>query len=93
VEVPVGGASEAPVVPQIAIRPTERGFVAFVVEGEVARERVLRLGMRTADGRVEVREGLAPGERLVVRGAEGLREGAAVRVEGLPPAPGGEVVR
>lgn len=97
VEVPVGGTSEAPVVPQMAIRPTERGFVAFVVEGEVARERLIRLGMRTADGSVEVRAGLAPGERLVVRGAEGLRDGAAVRVEEAPspaaPGPGGEVVR
>jgi multidrug efflux system membrane fusion protein len=82
VSVPVGGASDRPVVPQIAIRPTERGFVAFVVEGDVARERVLTLGMRTADGRAEVRSGLRVGELLVVRGSEALRDGAAVRVEG-----------
>jgi RND family efflux transporter MFP subunit len=88
VTVPVGGGSEAPVVPQIAVRPTERGFVAFVVEDGVARERVLTLGMRTPDGRVEVRSGLAPGERLVVRGAEALRDAAAVRVES-PRAAGG----
>jgi multidrug efflux system membrane fusion protein len=81
VSVPVGDASEAPVVPQMAIRPTERGFVAFVVEGDVARERVLTLGMRTPDGRAEVRSGLAPGDLLVIRGAEALRDGAAVRVE------------
>lgn len=86
VSVPVGGASDAPVVPQMAIRPTEKGFVAFVVEGDVARERVLTLGMRTPDGRAEVRAGLRPGDRLVIRGAEALRDGAAVRVE-APPAP------
>jgi len=38
------------------------------------------LGLRTADGRVEIRQGLAVGESLVVRGGEALRDGAAVRV-------------
>ena len=80
VEVPVGTAKEAPVIPQTAIRPSDRGFLAFVVEEGVARERVLQLGLRTADGRVEVRSGLAPGESLVVRGAEALRDGAQVTV-------------
>jgi multidrug efflux system membrane fusion protein len=93
VQVPVGSASEAPVIPQTAIRPSERGFLAFVVEEERAVERVLTLGLRTADGRVEVRAGLEPGERLVVRGAEALRDGALVRVAGAeettPPAEGG----
>jgi hypothetical protein len=91
VTVPVGSAREAPVVPQTAIRPSEKGFLAYVVEGETARERVLQLGLRTADGRVEVRDGLAVGERLVVRGAEALTEGAGVAVReagaGAPPPP------
>jgi multidrug efflux system membrane fusion protein len=91
VVVPVETSKGSPVVPQTAVRPSERGFLAFVVEGDKARERVLELGMRTEDGRVEVREGLKPGERLVVRGAEALRDGAAVRVaEGAKPALTGE---
>ncbi|MCU0225309.1 MAG: efflux RND transporter periplasmic adaptor subunit [Acidobacteria bacterium] len=81
VAVPVGRA-DRPVVPEMAIRPSERGFLAYVVEADTARVRVLKLGMRTADGRVEVRDGLAPGETLVVRGAEALRDGAAVRAAG-----------
>jgi multidrug efflux pump subunit AcrA (membrane-fusion protein) len=81
VEAPVGDATAAPVIPQTAIRPSDRGFLAFVVEGEVARERVLKLGLRTADGQVEVRDGLVAGEQLVVRGAEALRDGAAVAIE------------
>jgi multidrug efflux system membrane fusion protein len=84
VTVPVA-AKAAPVIPQTAIRPSERGFLAYVVEGETARERVVELGMRTADGRVEVRSGLSEGETLVVRGSEALREGAQVRVA---PGPG-----
>jgi len=91
VTVPVGISKGSPVVPQTAVRPSERGFLAYVVEDGRARERVVELGLRTADGRVEVREGLKPGEKLVVRGAEALREGAAVRIaEGSPPAATGE---
>ncbi len=80
VTVPVGSAAEAPVIPQTAVRPSERGFLGFVVENGVARERVLTLGLRTADGRVEVRSGVRPGEVLVVRGGEALRDGAPVKV-------------
>ncbi len=86
IEIPVGTAAEAPVIPQTAIRPSDRGFLAFVVEADVARERVLELGLRTADGRVEVRSGLAVGEQLVVRGAEALRDGAPVVVEASAPS-------
>jgi len=80
VTIPVGAAAESPVIPQTAVRPSERGFLAYVVEENVAKSRVLTLGLRTADGRVEVRDGLRPGEMLVVRGAEALFEGASVRV-------------
>jgi RND family efflux transporter MFP subunit len=80
ITVPVGDNAEAPVIPQTAVRPSARGFLAYVVEEGAARERVLTLGMRTADGLVEVRSGLAAGEQLVVRGAEALRDGAAVKI-------------
>jgi membrane fusion protein, multidrug efflux system len=86
--VPVGAVVAAPVVPQTAVRPSERGFLAYVIEDGTARERVLDLGLRTQDGRVEVRSGLVAGEMLVVRGAEALRDGAAVKIAGTsPPAP------
>ena len=80
VNVPVGAPREAPVIPQTAIRPSERGFLSFVVKDGKAEQRVLTLGMRTADGQVEVRSGLRTGEVLVVRGAEALRDGAKVKV-------------
>jgi len=80
VNVPVGGSRAAPVIPQTAIRPSERGFLVFVVEGDQARERVTELGLATEDGRVEVKSGLRAGEQLVVRGAEALRDGAKVKV-------------
>jgi membrane fusion protein (multidrug efflux system)/multidrug efflux system membrane fusion protein len=78
---------DGPVIPMTAVRPSEKGFLAYVVDGETARERVLTLGLRTADGKVEVKSGLHAGERLVVRGAEALRDGATVVVDGSPPGP------
>ncbi|QRO02701.1 efflux RND transporter periplasmic adaptor subunit [Archangium violaceum] len=91
VTVPVETAQGAPVIPQTAVRPSERGFLAFVVEDGKARERVVELGLRTADGLVEVRGGVKPGEQLVVRGGEALKDGAAVRIaEGPKPSFTGE---
>lgn len=83
VTVPVGENASAPVIPQTSVRPSEKGFLAYVVENGAAVERVLQLGLRTADGRVEVRSGVKAGEMLVVRGAEALRSGVKVRV--VPP--------
>jgi multidrug efflux system membrane fusion protein len=80
VVIPIGSAVGAAVIPETAVRPSERGFLAYTIRDGKARERVLELGMRTADGLVEVRAGIAPGDSLVVRGAEALRDGAAVRV-------------
>ncbi len=91
VVVPIGAPRPAPVVPQTAIRPTEKGFVAFVIElGEPpkAKERILQLGMRTAENLVEVKSGLKVGDLVVVVGAEALREGAQVRV--VPSKPSGK---
>jgi multidrug efflux system membrane fusion protein len=97
VTVPFGGAP-APVIVEAAVRPSERGFLAYVVEGDgdkmVARERVVELGLRTGDGRVEIKKGIAGGDRIVVRGAEALRDGAPVKIggpetgKGKPKPPG-----
>ena len=88
VRVKVASRAGAPVVPESAVMPTERGLVAFVVEGDQARERRPVLGLHTADGMVEVLEGLRPGERLVVRGAAALRDNAKVSI--VDPAKAGK---
>jgi multidrug efflux system membrane fusion protein len=86
ITIPVSTSRSSPVIPQIAIRPSERGFIAFVVENEAAVERIVTLGMRTSDGQAEVLSGLKAGDILVVRGAEALRNGVPVRT-GPPQAP------
>jgi len=80
VTVNLGEHTKLPVIPQTAIRPSEKGFVSFVVEDSTAQERILTLGSRSPDGLVEVRSGLTVGDKIVVRGAEALRDGAPVRI-------------
>jgi len=89
VTIPVGESRHAAVIPQTAVRPSERGFLAYIVDGGKARERILVLGLRTADGLVEVTNGLAIGDSLVVRGAEALREGASVKIVANTSGPPG----
>jgi multidrug efflux system membrane fusion protein len=80
VSVPVGTTHQAPVIPELAIRASERGMLAYVVQANVAKERVVTLGMHTANGFVEISSGLAAGDVLVVRGAEPLSDGAPVKI-------------
>jgi membrane fusion protein, multidrug efflux system len=86
IAVKMGTTSNAVVIPQTAVRPSEKGFLAYVVAQGVAAERVVDIGQHTADGMVEVKHGLKHGEQLVVRGAEALRDGAKVTVTGRQPA-------
>jgi membrane fusion protein, multidrug efflux system len=76
----LGESKDLPVIPQISIRPSERGFVAYVVSDSVAHERILTIGLQSADGYVEVTDGLKSGETVVIRGSEALTDGAAVRI-------------
>jgi membrane fusion protein, multidrug efflux system len=82
----VAATSARPAIPESSIRPSERGFVAFVVKNGKAEERHVTLGLRTADGRVEVVSGISAGEDLVIRGGEALKDGADVKVSAPMPA-------
>jgi RND family efflux transporter MFP subunit len=76
----------APTIPRPAARATDHGYVAYVVEGDVAKERTLTLGMNTKDGWIEVRSGLQAGDLLVVRGGEALSDGAKVKAASVTAA-------
>jgi RND family efflux transporter MFP subunit len=79
VSVDIGATRDAPVIPRIATRATDHGYVTYVVENDVAQERVITLGMSTKDGWIEVRSGLKAGDWIVVHGAEALSPGSRVR--------------
>ncbi len=82
VTIPLTASQPSIVIPLRAVRPSERGFLAYVASDEgIAHERVLKLGLRTEDGMVEILDGIRPGDDVVVRGAEALFEGARLRME------------
>ena len=67
------------VVPEAALVATRNGYMVFVVEEGVARQRAVRTGLRKP-GLVEIVEGVAAGESVVETGHMNLFEGAPVSV-------------
>ncbi len=68
------------VVPAAAVGVGEEGQFVYVVDSDSLVRRPVTLGI-TAEGLVEVRRGLAAGERVVTSGHTNLRPGTRVRVE------------
>jgi membrane fusion protein, multidrug efflux system len=81
VTVPIGNARQGIVVPSLAVQPTEKGNVVYVVDDKhIAHARVVQLGMHTSDGGVELTRGVAAGDLMVVRGIEPLSDGAPIKI-------------
>jgi multidrug efflux system membrane fusion protein len=81
VNVPIGDAKQAIVIPSLSVQPTATGNIVFTVDDKnVAHLRQVQLGMYTPEGGVEITQGLAAGELLVVTGFEALSEGAPVKI-------------
>ncbi len=78
------------IVPGAAVQRGAPGAYAYVVDADnKVSVRTLKLGPSDGD-MVAVREGLAAGERVVVDGADRLRDGASVTIasaQGASPAP------
>jgi RND family efflux transporter MFP subunit len=71
-------------VPFPALRRDRSGEFVWLVEANgKASRRAVRSGLRFAD-RVEILDGLEPGERVITRGFMGLNEGKAVKVVEQP---------
>jgi len=83
-----------PMIPQEAVLQRADGAIAFRLEGQRAQRRVVKLG-GFYEGRVEVIEGLAPRDLVVVRGQEQLTDGSPVSVrsaQGASPSTAGGAV-
>jgi RND family efflux transporter MFP subunit len=73
-------AVERLLVPFPALRRDRAGEFVWLVSAEAkATRRAVRSGLRFAD-RVEILEGLEPGERVITRGFLGINEGKVVKV-------------
>jgi multidrug efflux system membrane fusion protein len=82
VSIPVGAARPGMVVPQIAVTPTEKGKVVYIVDKDnIAHQKVVETGMHTSQGGIEITRGVNPGDLLVVAGADPLTEGATVTIK------------
>jgi RND family efflux transporter MFP subunit len=80
---------KATVIPAVALQISDKSRYVFVVDGDKVRRRPVEIGFDGGDW-LEVTKGLGPSDQVVVAGADGLSEGAAVRVSqggGAPPAP------
>jgi RND family efflux transporter MFP subunit len=91
-EIRLKGSSRGFVVPRDALLRYPDGthsvFVILEQQGAlIARERRVRIGRGGQE--VEVLEGLKPGERIVIRGNEMLRDGQAVEITNPPASSSG----
>jgi RND family efflux transporter MFP subunit len=67
------------VVPVGAVQLSDRRAFAFVIEGDVARRREVRIGVDGGDW-LEITEGLGSGDRVVTAGIDMLADGMKVRI-------------
>jgi multidrug efflux system membrane fusion protein len=79
------------VVPEGAIQASEKGFVTYAVENDKAKLRPVEIGLRTANGIVEIVSGVKAGDVVVVEGSDRLADGVTVQVApgAASPAPTG----
>ncbi|MDR1874206.1 MAG: efflux RND transporter periplasmic adaptor subunit [Synergistaceae bacterium] len=70
------------VVPYESVRETEGEARVYVCSGDVAVERVVRKGRTNDQGQTRILSGLATGERIVLKGADRMYDGARIWIQG-----------
>ena len=73
-----GEPEPALLVPEGAIVPERGRIFVFVVRDDIAERREVRIGKRRP-GDVEIVDGLADGDRVIVEGTQNVRDGSAVQ--------------
>jgi HlyD family secretion protein len=73
---------DAVVVPRESLLPSAEGGTAVMLVGadSVAHEKKVEVGIRNA-GKVQILEGVAPGDKVVTVGGVGMQDGAKVSIE------------
>ncbi|UCE17953.1 MAG: efflux RND transporter periplasmic adaptor subunit [Gemmatimonadota bacterium] len=80
VRVAVEVIKDVPLIPRDAILERSGEYIAYVVNGDEATKRTLDIGAQAPD-MIEIREGIAIGEDVVVVGQENLSDGTKVTVQ------------
>jgi HlyD family secretion protein len=84
--VATGVVTKAVVVPQSAVQfaeGTRKGSVLVVDQKHVAHKKDVEAGAVT-EGKVQIEQGISPGESVIVEGGYGLPDGTEVRIVGNP---------
>lgn len=72
--------------PETGTIELERTYSAFITQGDTsAVRRELELGIEQGD-RIEVLDGLQPGDKLVVTGQQSLEDGSPIQIAGSTPS-------
>jgi RND family efflux transporter MFP subunit len=87
VMLPIGELRDIVSVHKDAVIARGDGYIVFVVEEGKAKQRQVEIG-EAAGMRFEVISGLAPGDIVVTRGNERLRNGQSVTYKGMPGGDG-----
>lgn len=66
-------------VPEAALVPSEEARYVFRIAGDRVERRQVHIGLRRS-GKVEVLDGLADGDQVVVAGLQKISDGALVRI-------------
>lgn len=82
VQADLSGNNTAIMIPTDAIVPILKGKKVFVVKNGKAQEVMVTTGLRN-DQKVQITEGLQPGDSLIVTGIMALKPGVSVKVKGM----------
>ena len=83
IEVVLGEVSDALTIPAIAVIPEQGGKRVYLYQSGVAQPRSVETGIRLAD-RIQITEGLAPADTVILTGLQQLRPGLPVQMARTP---------
>jgi len=81
VEIIIGEKKEAVLIPSYAVLEMGEKNKVFIISGGKTKEKEVSLGLSGSD-RVEVKEGINPGDSLIVAGQHSLKDGDLIRIVG-----------
>lgn len=84
-----GALRDTVVIPNTALLYEGDKISVYVVEGDKAHERIVKIGNKYGD-EIEIAEGIKAGEKIVTAGQQGLSEGTKVSIQGERRALSGE---